>query len=68
MLQKYLLPLSFILFLVLNVHSASAQNKELAVVAYYSGSPDNLEKYEIEKLTHIIFCFGHLKGNELNST
>lgn len=45
---------------------ADAQKNDLAVIAYYAGSPSDLDNYEIEKLTHIIYCFGHLKGNELS--
>jgi chitinase len=39
--------------------------KELAVIAYYSGNADGVEGFPVEKLTHIIFSFGHLKGNKL---
>lgn len=50
--------------------SASAQTnlskKDIAVLAYYSGGPERLDSFEVEKLTHLIFCFGHLKGNRLH--
>ncbi|HEX5024930.1 MAG TPA: glycosyl hydrolase family 18 protein [Agriterribacter sp.] len=50
--------------------SASAQTnkekKDIAVIAYYAGRPDRLDSFAIEKLTHLIFCFGHLKGNRLH--
>lgn len=37
----------------------------MAVLAYYSGDPvqHNLDNYDIEKVTHLIFCFAHLNGN-----
>lgn len=66
MLRKCSLIFSLILFLNGSISPLSAQNKPLAVVAYYMGNPADLEKYEIENLTHIIFCFGHLMGNDLD--
>ena len=36
------------------------------VIAYYAGNAARLDSFEIEKLTHIIFSFGHLKGNNLH--
>ncbi len=66
MLSKYAFLFLAILSFGLKVSPVSAQKNELAVVAYYSGRPDDLEKCEIEKLTHLIFCFGHLKGNDLD--
>lgn len=44
-----------------------AQEKKLAVIAYYAGrNPSQIDSFSIEKLTHIIFSFCHLKGNRLN--
>ena len=44
----------------------NAQPQTLKVIAYYSGSADKVSNYEVEKLTHIIYCFSHLKGNQLH--
>lgn len=50
--------------------SAPAQTnnnkKDIAVIAYYAGRSDRLDSFAVEKLTHLIFCFGHLKGNRLH--
>lgn len=50
--------------------SAAAQTvpgkKDIAVIAYYAGRADRLDSFAVEKLTHLIFCFGHLKGNQLH--
>lgn len=48
--------------------SAFSQNKnQFAVVAYYAGkNPAQADSFEVEKLTHIIFSFCHLKGNRIN--
>jgi len=40
--------------------------KDIAVIAYYAGNPNRLDSFVVEKLTHLIFCFGHLKGNRLD--
>lgn len=37
-----------------------------AVIAYYSGGAELAGSIPVEKLTHIIFSFGHLKGNRLS--
>ncbi|HKP32292.1 MAG TPA: glycosyl hydrolase family 18 protein, partial [Chitinophagaceae bacterium] len=36
------------------------------VIAYFAGNTSRLDSFEVEKLSHIIFSFGHLKGNELH--
>jgi len=47
-------------------NNTSAKKDQLLVIAYYSGDAKQLEQYPLEKLTHIIFSFCHLKGNRLN--
>lgn len=37
-----------------------------AIIAYYAGPSNRLDSFEVEKLTHMIFSFCHLKGNRLN--
>ena len=39
--------------------------QELLVIAYYSGNATEIDRYEIEKLTHIIYSFVLLRGNKL---
>ena len=51
---------------ILSFSKISAQANQLSVIAYYSGGPQPLDSFSIEKLTHIIFSFSHLKGNELH--
>ena len=36
------------------------------IVGYYSGPTASVDSFETYKLTHLIFCFGHLKGNKLS--
>lgn len=37
-----------------------------SVIAYYSGNATLIDSFPVEKLTHIIFSFCHLKGNRLS--
>ena len=47
--------------------SFSQKNSEpFAVIAYYAGNAQRLDSFKVEKLTHIIFSFCHLKGNRLH--
>jgi chitinase len=41
-------------------------SKPLAVIAYYSGNATDIDRYDISKLTHIIYSFVVLKGNKLH--
>ena len=38
---------------------------KISVIGYYSGDAAKIAAYPVEKLTHIIFSFCHLKGNRL---
>jgi chitinase len=40
--------------------------KDFAVIAYYAGRTTMIDSFEVEKLTHLIFSFCHLKGNALS--
>src|SRR5687767_10324743 len=43
-----------------------AGSAQPAIIAYYAGPSNRVDSFEVEKLTHIIFRFCHLKGNRLN--
>lgn len=51
------------LYCIAQKKNETAGKKDLAVIAYYAGRTSLIDSFEVEKLTHIIFCFGHLKGN-----
>jgi chitinase len=36
------------------------------IIAYYSGDGKDIDRYPVEKLSHIIYSFCHLKGNRLH--
>ncbi|MGE5356013.1 MAG: glycoside hydrolase family 18 protein [Deltaproteobacteria bacterium] len=43
-------------------------HEKTKVIAYWHGNAEEAGKYPIEKLTHIIYSFLHLKGNKLHVT
>jgi len=43
---------------------AQSKNK-FSVIAYYAGGPEKADSLAAEKLTHIIYSFGHLNGSKL---
>lgn len=53
------------LLLLAFIAGAQTPNKNLCVIGYYAGDATRINAYPVEKLTHIIFSFCHLKGNEL---
>lgn len=44
----------------------NAQKNDIDVIAYYTGGPADIDSFAVDKLTHIIFSFAHLKGNDLS--
>ncbi|AOW09171.1 glycoside hydrolase family 18 protein [Flavobacterium gilvum] len=54
-------------FLIISCLSLQAQkSKNFSVLAYYTGDDKQIDNFEIEKLTHIIYSFCHLKDGKLN--
>ncbi len=66
-LLKSILPVIFLASCVEgpNAKPPVAGSDEFAVIAYYAGDGQDLERYRWEQLTHVIFSFCHLSGNEL---
>lgn len=59
--------IKFILGLFLTFCCANAQgDKNISVIAYYTGDAKLINEYEINKLTHIIYSFCHLKEGKLS--
>lgn len=46
--------------------TAAAQQRNICVTAYYAGPAAQLDSFNTQGLTHLIFSFGHLKGNLLH--
>ena len=55
----------FLLFALLSRAQSSPEQK-IAIIGYYAGNAEDVANYPVEKLTHIIFSFCHLKGNKLS--
>ncbi len=58
-----------ILFFIITLFfcfAARAQKNNISVIAYYTGGPADIDSFAVDKLTHIIFSFAHLKGNDLS--
>ncbi|MGD1046266.1 MAG: glycosyl hydrolase family 18 protein [Bacteroidota bacterium] len=52
-------------FSVLRALEIVQTDSSFHVFAFYKGSEKDIDKYDIEKLTHIVFCFTHLKDNKI---
>lgn len=68
-MKKIVYSITALMFLSLFLFSFiknSAIDRQLAVIAYYSGDSKTIDNYPVEKLTHIIYSFCHLKGSRLN--
>ncbi|WP_413998262.1 glycoside hydrolase family 18 protein [Flavobacterium sp. W1B] len=61
--MKYL-KLLFLLS-VAPLFSFAQGQKDLSVIAYYTGDDKKIDEYEVNKLTHIIYSFCHLKEGKL---
>ncbi|MFC6632672.1 glycoside hydrolase family 18 protein [Microbulbifer taiwanensis] len=51
-----------------SAESAEAQvisSSELAVIAYYTGDGHDLDRYDFSKITHVIYSFIFLDGNQM---
>ena len=46
--------------------SVPAKRNKTEIIAYYAGDSLAMDSFPVEKLTQIIFCFCHLKGNRLD--
>jgi chitinase len=51
---------------ILFISAFSQQKNDIAVIGYFAGRPTALDSFPIQKLTHLIFSFCHLKGSKLS--
>jgi chitinase len=64
-LVSVFLPGLLVLFCGKMVIAQQNSQSYFAVIAYCHGNAASIDAYPVEKLTHIIFSFCHLKGNQL---
>ena len=59
---------SLIIFTIFFVSNSKAQKKlKPNVIAYYTGGDATvIDSFPIEKISHLIYSFGHLKGDSMN--
>ncbi|HEX4877404.1 MAG TPA: glycoside hydrolase family 18 protein [Chitinophagaceae bacterium] len=57
--------LIFISVVVLHSWNVVCQDN-FCITGYYAGPYQRLDSFPVEKLTHLIFSFGHLQGNKLH--
>ncbi len=65
MIKNFALTTLILITLVFYNTVLSAQNKDKAVIAYYSGGPERIDSFDAKLMTHIIFCFAHLANNRM---
>ena len=56
----------FLLLAFITLASSVQGQKKLSVIAYYTGDDKKIDEFEVNKLTHIIYSFCHLKEGKLN--
>lgn len=56
---------SLIIFLA-GIQVTAQSLRDFSVIAYYTGDKQTIDRYELDKLTHIIFSFCHLKDGLLH--
>ena len=66
--MKLLYSSIFILIILFSKTSTAQQRNHFNVIAYYSGGLAQLDSIDVSKLTHIIYCFGHLRENRYHLT
>ncbi|HEV9037924.1 MAG TPA: glycoside hydrolase, partial [Puia sp.] len=58
-----------VLILTVLVYSGNAQTasnaRRLAIIGYYAGRNTAIDSLPMQRLTHVIFSFCHLRGNRL---
>lgn len=46
-------------------HNPTTGSLPFYVIGYFAGPPEKVDSFRIDQLTHVIYSFGHLKGNSL---
>lgn len=62
--------MKYILIVTIFLYSSKILPAQLkrpfCVTGYYAGNAEKLDSFPVEKLTHLIFSFGHLRGHQLH--
>ena len=65
MLRPALIAVALLLCCGWSIAQKRGDAKKFAVIGYYAGNGEDLEKHRIEQLTHLIWCFTHLEGDSM---
>jgi chitinase len=66
-MSRFALLLLFYFFITLSCDAQKNKDpNDFSVIAYYAGRTTMIDSFEVEKLTHLIFSFCHLKGDTLS--
>src|SRR6188768_3953306 len=68
MVKKFKFGILMLVLLAFGCRNKSLPGVEnqFRIIGYYSSTTIPVDSFEIEKLTHLIFCFGRLEGNRLH--
>ena len=62
--KLFALLLSFVFYCSMGASSYAQPSNKFKVLAYFAGNVAQLDSFDVQKITHIIYCFGHLNGNQ----
>lgn len=62
----YQILISSVLYFGFTNHSDGQTSSDFRIIGYYAGPTALVDSFNTDQLTHLIFCFGHLKGNRLH--
>ena len=54
------------LFCFMTTSLFSQEQNKIRILSYYSGPAEALDNYDVNQMSHIIFCFGRLNGNRFS--
>jgi chitinase len=58
--------LLFFFFAAFLIYAPAQQKNNICITGYFAGNAQLLDSFPVEKLTHLIFSFGHLQDNKLH--
>ena len=64
-MRFYILLVALMVTITSKVEGQKNNGASCSVIGYYAGSPTMVDSFPVEKLTHIIYSFCHLKGDSI---
>ncbi|MFC4212282.1 glycoside hydrolase family 18 protein [Pedobacter lithocola] len=64
---KLKFPIAILLFVFCSIGLSAQETAKPNVIAYYTGGGGTvLDSFPVEKISHLVYSFGHLKGDSMN--